>query len=143
MRHPAPRLPWEDLFLYTLSETGNVTYSAEVAGITRQTAYEHRNINEAFSALWDDAIEQSVDALELEARRRAKEGVKKPVFWQGQEIATVAEHSDTLLIFLLKAHRPKKYRENRQYSLEDILDALPPDDARQLREALAAALSPG
>lgn len=29
---------------------------------------------------------------------------------------TITEYSDTLLIFLLKAHRPKKYRE--RYSVE-------------------------
>ena len=42
------------------------------------------------------------DALEAEARRRAVEGVRKPVFYQGVICGWVGEYSDTLLIFLLK-----------------------------------------
>lgn len=77
----------------------------------RSTAYEARESDEAFAAAWDDAIEAATDALELEARRRAVEGTDRPVFYQGGEVGYVREYSDTLLIFLLKAHRPKKFRE--------------------------------
>jgi len=36
-----------------------------------------------------------------EARRRAIEGVEKPLFYQGQNIATLREYSDGLLEFLI------------------------------------------
>ena len=40
------------------------------------------------------------------------EGTKKPVFHQGKRVGGVQEYSDTLLIFLLKGTRPKKFRDN-------------------------------
>lgn len=57
--------------------------------------------------------------LELEARRRACEGVERKKFHQGEPVIDPVtgkhyverEYSDILLICLLKAHRPKKYRE--------------------------------
>jgi hypothetical protein len=33
------------------------------------------------------------------------------VYHRGREIGEVREYSDTLLVHLLKAHRPEKYRE--------------------------------
>ena len=84
---------WRPAFLAHLSKTANVPASAMAAGITRQGAYKAKGIDPAFSAAWDDAIEDAVDILEEEARRRGM------------------ETSDTLLIFLLKAHRPDKYRD--------------------------------
>ena len=51
------------------------------------------------------------DALEDEALRRAFHGSERPVF-QGKElVGYVRDYSDTLLIFMLKARRPEKYRE--------------------------------
>ena len=58
-----------------------------------------------------------ISALEDEAHRRAFEGVPEPVFHQGVECGSVRKYSDTLAIFLLKAHRPEKYRENSRMEL--------------------------
>ncbi len=106
-----PERDWKIAFLEELSKTGNVSASARMAGISRVTAYANRESNEEFAALWDDAIEIATDALELEARRRALEGTIKPVFYQGVSCGQIQEYSDTLMIFLLKAHRPDKFRE--------------------------------
>ena len=46
--------------------------------------------------------------LELEARRRAYEGVEKPVFHAGEECDFIRQYSDVLMMFLLKAHRPDR-----------------------------------
>lgn len=67
-----------------------------------------------FAAQWDEAIETAIDALEHEARRRAVKGVDEPVFYQGNVCGVVTRYSDTLLIQLLKAHRPEKYRERHE-----------------------------
>lgn len=85
---------WQPKFLAALADTCNVTAAAQAAGVSRDTVYDHRKANAAFAAAWEDAIEQAVEALEHAARQRAM---------------TV---SDTLAIFLLKAHRPKVYRDN-------------------------------
>jgi hypothetical protein len=34
------------------------------------------------------------------------------VFHQGREIGAIREYSDTLLVFMLKARRPAKFRDN-------------------------------
>lgn len=102
---------WQQLFLEKLAETGHVTDSCTFASVSRETAYRHRREDEAFKAAWEEALDTAVGTLEDEAWRRAKDGVDEPVFYQGEECGTVRKYSDTLLIFLLKAHRPKLYRE--------------------------------
>lgn len=94
------------LFLEELARTGNVSAAARAADRTRQAFYAHRDVDEAFSEAWEDAIHQATDRLELEARRRAHDGVEEPVFYQGIEVGTVRKYSDTLMIQLLKAHHP-------------------------------------
>lgn len=127
---------WEELFLKALAETGNVSAAAKLAGVARQTAYEAKELRPEFAARWDDALEEACDALELEARRRAKDGAEKPVFYLGREVSRVREYSDVLLIFLLKAHRPEKYRELKLPPLEALLAALPAEVSRAVRKAI-------
>lgn len=80
-------------FLAAFRDSGNVRASCFAAGIARRTAYDWRDAYPDFAAQWDAALDDAIDVLEAVAQQRAK--------------AT----SDTLLIFLLKAHRPDKYRE--------------------------------
>ena len=100
---------WKPLFLETLRETANVSRSAKIAGVSRKTAYKHRETSETFRDAWDDAIEEGLDYLEEEARRRAFEGTQKPVYQRGELVGHVREFSDTLTIFLLKGRRPEVY----------------------------------
>ena len=90
---------WHDAFIDDLAENCNVSAACRAAGITRTTAYNHRDNNPAFAAAWDDAVEAGIQALELDLRRRARES------------------SDTAAIFLLKSHRPDVYRENKRTEL--------------------------
>ena len=98
---------------------GNITRSAAVAGVNRQTAYDWRSRSESFAKRWDDAIEEGTADLEEEARRRAYNGVMKKKFEKGQPVIDPAtgdqyverEYSDILMIFLLKVRRPEVYRE--------------------------------
>lgn len=117
---------WMPAFLTALSQTGNVTSSCEKAGITRTHAYDVRQVDPEFAAAWQNALEIATDALEQEARRRAHEGLKRYRFTKsGQPILDPEtgqpyfehEYSDTLLIFLLKAHRPEKYRERYEHQV--------------------------
>lgn len=84
---------WRHIFLDALAAHGIVTLAAQEAGIDRRTAYFLRDQDSTFDAEWKAALDRGVDMLEDVAKKRAYEG------------------SDTLLIFLLKAHRPERYRE--------------------------------
>jgi len=102
---------WSSLFLEDLRQYGNIKHAAEQAGIDRSTAYKARHRNKRFSTAWDEAMEDATDLLEGEARRRGYEGTDHPIIYQGEITDTYKEYSDTLLIFLLKAHRPEKFRD--------------------------------
>lgn len=108
---------WPEKFIAALADSGNVRAACEVAGIARKTAYGKRNTDLAFAAEWDAALEEACDTLEAEARRRAVEGVDKPVYQQGMKVGVIREYSDTLLIFLLKGNRPSKFKETVRQEL--------------------------
>jgi AcrR family transcriptional regulator len=114
------------VFLKSLAGLGLVTAACADAGVPRRTVYDWRDLDEAFRAAWDDAIDQATELLEREARRRAYTGVLKPVFQGGRKVGEVREYSDVLLIFTLKALRPEKYRDrshvtHQGMSLEELV----------------------
>lgn len=97
---PKKATEWRPIFLRVLRNSGNVRAACTAAGITRQAAYKAREGSTEFAEAWADAVEDAVDGLEAVAIERARRS------------------SDTLLIFLLKAHRPAKYREtSRQLNI--------------------------
>lgn len=104
-------------FLEVLSETANVSSAAKASKISRKTWYEHRAANAGFKAQWDEAMELGTDGLEDEATRRGREGTLKPVYQQGRKVGEVREYSDTLLIFMLKARRPEKFKDRSAQEL--------------------------
>jgi hypothetical protein len=99
-------------FLEALRNSGNVSTSCQIAGLPRSCVYDWRAADPEFAADWESAFELGCDALEDEAVRRGCEGYLKPVFHQGKEIGVIREYSDTLLIFMLKARRPARFRDN-------------------------------
>ena len=117
-----PPRGWQSRFTASLAETGHVTASCRAAKVSRRTVYRERDRSAEFRAAWDEAFEDGIDALEMEARRRAVQGTEKPVFYQGAKVGTTREYSDTLLIFLLKGARPEKYRDS--FDLHRIAEAI-------------------
>lgn len=100
---------WVTDFLASLALTPNVSEACRQAGVTRKAAYDLRKADPEFAALWDDALDESTDELVGECYRRAKQGTEEPVYYLGKEIGRVKKYSDTLAIFLLKAHRRGVY----------------------------------
>ena len=96
---------WAERFLEVFRSTCNVRLSADAAGIDRDTAYRRRQRDPAFAALWAQAEQDGIDVLEAEARRRG------------------LSQSDALLIFLLRAHRPDRYRERVDIRLDMKVEA--------------------
>ena len=113
MRGRTHRTPKDQAtFLEALQNTANVSTSCQVAGLSRSFVYDWRAADPEFAADWASALELGCDALEDEAVRRGCEGHLKPVFYQGKEVGAIREYSDTLLIFMLKARRPARFRDN-------------------------------
>lgn len=123
-----PKKEWKPVFLAALAEYGNVSKAARKAKISRQLVYQERDSDDLFAASWDQALKIGTEAIEDEARRRAFEGTLKPVYQGGKRVGSVREYSDTLTIFLLKAHKPELYRESSR-SLNVNVTA---DELRQL-----------
>ena len=94
---------WAKPFLDGLREHANVAEACRLAEISQSLVYHDRQEDEEFATAWQDALDIGISKLEIEARRRALYGVRND-----EEI----KYSDTLTIFLLKAHRPDVYREN-------------------------------
>lgn len=84
---------WRPVFVEALRNSANVRAACKAAGVSREAAYKSRRRSSAFAKAWNEALEDAVDMLEAIAIDRAR------------------KQSDLLLIFLLKAHRPAKYRE--------------------------------
>ena len=58
------------------------------------------------------------DTIEAEMRRRAIDGVDKPVFYKGQQCGTVKEYSDMLLAMLANGAMPEKYKQKTKIEAE-------------------------
>lgn len=131
-RTPAHRRPDRKLigkarrrqFLSVLRNCANVSAAARETGVSRMSWYRLRNGDAAFAKDWEAALEAGVDALEDEAMRRALEGSVEPVFYQGQQVGSVRKYSDAMLMFLLKARRPQRYRERVGVDVADDLRSL-------------------
>ena len=65
-----------------------------------------------------DARLRFVESLEDEAHRRAVIGIPKDVYYRGEVVGSEREYSDTLLVTLLKANAPDKYRERVDISID-------------------------
>ena len=108
--------PWIDLFLRELRVHGLINTAATAAGVTRRRVDSLRAADAEFEYAMDDALEAAADVLEIEARRRAVEGVEKGVYFQGTLTATEQVYSDGLLTTLLKAKRADEFAERKQIS---------------------------
>lgn len=137
---------WIQPFLAALASGCTVSEAAQAAGITSGVAYARRKHDADFSEAWAQALEDSTDILEREARRRAIDGVAEPVVYQGRlsyvtervvdedgtetfqpVIAldgqpvplTIRKPSDSLLALLLKGRRKEFATERTELTGKD------------------------
>lgn len=129
-------------FLDSLRKVPNVSRAAKHIGVSRRRAYQVYETEPEFAAAWDEALTEGVEWMEAEAHRRAFEGTDKPVTFQGAITDTYKEFSDTLAIFLLKAHKPDKYRDNAKLELSGHLSTSQMTDD-QIDAEIAALLASG
>lgn len=98
-------------FIEKFCECASIMKACRLSKMPRRTIYDWFKTDAAFKAKYDEAAIEAIGTLEDEAVRRAHEGVNKPIFQGGKKVGTVKEYSDTLLIILLKARAPEKYKD--------------------------------
>lgn len=87
------RTDWQPRFLAVYEETCHVISAARASGISPRTVYRERIASQDFADKFAEAERIAFAKMEQEAIRRAMNG------------------SDTMLIFMLKAHNRAKYGE--------------------------------
>lgn len=108
----------DEIFLTTLAQGKSISAAAAASGYKTRSLQKRRLTDLEFAQDWAEAYEAGTHAYEDEMRRRAIDGVKKPVYYQGVVVGEVTECSDILLQFALRARAPEKYRENVNVSGE-------------------------
>ncbi len=113
---PAPRKVrapdgiWKPAFLEALARSGKVTASARSAGVDASTVYEARRHDPAFEAAFEEARAVAGFRLLDEALRRGVTGYLEPVYQRGEKVGSIRRYSDALLIRLLEANYPERFR---------------------------------
>jgi hypothetical protein len=113
-RPVAGTVDWTEAFLSALLEGVHIRDACKVAVVDSGIVYRRRKDDEAFRLAWQEAIDIGTDELAAEAARRAYHGLLKPVFHAGEICGHIREYSDSLLMFLLRARDPGKYRESHK-----------------------------
>ena len=97
-------------FLAAFREVGMVRLACEVAKVGHSSHYRWLKEDAEYRRAFDMAKMAAADRLEDEAARRALDGVEKPTGWyKGKPGGYLREHSDALLMFILKGLLPEKY----------------------------------
>ena len=123
-RAAKPELQWDMWLQHYVEAGGNVTRACEKGRISRDAVYDRLGRDPEFKARFEEAKQHGVDRMEDAAVQRAVEGMRKPVFYMGEECGTIQEYSDGLLQFMLKANRPDKYKDRSSVETEDKTPAL-------------------
>uniref|UniRef100_A0A6M3IP17 Putative terminase n=1 Tax=viral metagenome TaxID=1070528 RepID=A0A6M3IP17_9ZZZZ len=112
-------------FLVAMEQTGNISAAAQASRVARRSHYMWMDRSQGYREAFAVAKEHAADLMEIEARKRAMEGVVEPVIRKDDDgvwraVGGIRRYSDTLLIFLLKAARPEKYRERHEVTHDNL-----------------------
>ena len=131
-------------FVAALRNVGVMRYACDQVKVSKSTVARWRAADPAFEAAVLEALDDAVEVMEREAFRRAVVGTERPVTVAGQR-EVIRDFSDVLLIFLLKANRPEKYRERYEHQhsgpaggpiqVQDMMRAAASELERQDRES--------
>lgn len=99
------------VFIRTLRATGSVTDACRSAGITRKTAYDLYNREDAafFRQAWDESLRGPNIVLTSTAFDRAVNGVEEAVWYKGAFKGWRVRHDNRLLMWLLRVRDPLNF----------------------------------
>lgn len=110
----------QDDYLNAIPRVYTTTNAAKVAGVSFDVIQRWR-MDPDFQAREQQARSMVADMLESEALKRALKGERKPVYQGGALVGYTQEKSDPLLVMLLKAAHPEKYRERSEVTVRPIV----------------------
>jgi hypothetical protein len=111
---------WVEPYLTVLEVSGSRAYARQLARVSASQVRWYRGHHTGFAEREAEAEERATAILELEARRRAL-GLARQVDPKG---LPYEDGSDRLLVFLLKANRPEKYREGVKIDVTEQIVAM-------------------
>ena len=109
----------KEAVLNMLETLPNITAVSKLLGFGRNRIKENRLRDPEFDEAVQEALQSGYDMLEEEARRRAVDGVTEPVFFRGEQVGEIRKYSDTLLKFLLRGYRSKKFNPGAKLQVGD------------------------
>ena len=118
---------WAPAFLTELAQTSNVSAAARKAGVNKGMAYAARKASPEFSRMWNVALCEGYDLLELELLQRLREGEVKPA--RDAKRGTRSFDNATALRLLI-AHRQSAARQRALRDSEDTEAILASINAR-------------
>ncbi len=152
VRRKARRDGWtvaaQESFIGVLADTGSVTQAALEVNMSATSCYRLRRSADgrAFAAAWDAAVQTASLRLVDLAFDRAVNGSPEPVFdREGRRVGQRIRYNDRLLMFLLRAHQPDRYRTPGQTANPPAPSApstMPALSAPSVETALAALAPP-
>lgn len=129
----------KEVVLAAYRETGIVGVACDAGGVSRATFYNWLDADPEFASEAMAAVEHAADRMEAEAIRRGVDGVETAVFDKnGNEVGTITKHSDVLLIFMLKARRPQRFRD--RWDPTSAMDDRPDAQSLLARDEIHAAV---
>jgi hypothetical protein len=116
-------------FIAALTESGCVTEACQTVGASTRGAYRLRARADAvsFRAAWDAALEIGLRRLADATLSRAINGVRRPVFYQGEQIGERVYYDERLAMFLLRtrdAMHHGAWRDRREPRREPDAEAV-------------------
>ena len=101
-------------FIAALADTGSVKAATRIVGMSEQSCYRLRREPgaENFATAWDAAVQQASLRLVDIAFERAINGIAEKIEYDanGDPMEPRRRYNDRLLMFLLRAHQPERYR---------------------------------
>ena len=147
MRKKKLTAAYQTRFLEALADSGSVSAAVAVAGTSRTRVYELRKADPDFARAWEYAEEIAADWLHDEARRRALEGIPEPLVSGGKLVRdeegqpiTIRRYSSSLLLALLKAHRPPRRERPVRFQFPALRSSA---DAAPAMASIAASVAAG
>lgn len=126
-------------FIEALADTGLVNAAAAEVDMSEQSAYRLLRSpgSQGFARAWEAAVAHAGTRLIDVAFRRAIEGEDIPVFDRdGCRIGSRRRYNDRLLMFLIRALRPDRYRHGHEDTRQP--GEVPPPPILPVEEAVAA-----